>query len=190
MKDDSIEINEDLSMHYERAKLHEDDPLNDVYKNQRIISENSLLDELKHSCERYRYGAEIARGAVKIIYEAQDKFTTRQVAIATLNTIDSHLDIENFLREARLTASLQHPNIIPVYNIGLDDEESPFFSMKLIEGESLQAIIKKLRLNKKSLTQKYDLRQRLDIFLKVCDAMTYAHSKNIIHLDLKPANIQ
>ncbi|MCM8533610.1 MAG: protein kinase, partial [Lentisphaeraceae bacterium] len=86
----------------------------------------------------------------------------------------------------RITASLQHPNIIPVYDIGVDQFGRPFFTMKLIDGETLESTL----LKRRKSVEATSLESLIEVFLKVNEAIAYAHSKGVIHLDIKPANIQ
>ena len=134
----------------------------------------------------------IGQGGMKLVVQADDLTTGRKVAIAMFrNDIDADEElVEQFLREARITAALQHPNIMPVYDLGLEDGDYPYFVMKLIEGDNLAQILKELTKQNPVYLKRYPLAVLLDIYLKVCDAIAYAHSKNIIHLDLKPDNIQ
>jgi len=85
---------------------------------------------------------------------------------------------------------LEHPNIVPVYDIGVGDDQLPYFTMKNLGGENLQAILDEMCRGNKSYQEKYSLGDLLEIFIKICDAVSYAHSEGIVHLDLKPANIQ
>ena len=147
------------------------------------------LDQL-NSLERYSEMTKIASGGMKSIYKAFDKKNQRYVAYATLKE-DVSADLkETFIKEARLTAKLNHPNIIPVYNIGLNDKQLPFFTMELKNGDSLNEIIQNLKQGIKDYKIKYDLRSLFEIFMKVCDAIDFAHSKKVLHLDIKPDNIQ
>ena len=88
------------------------------------------------------------------------------------------------------TALLEHPNIISIHDIGLNDDGKPYFTMDLKTGDSLEDILKNLYSGNQKYLQFYTLEELLLIFLKIYDAVAYAHSKNILHLDLKPANIQ
>ena len=184
------ELDSRLLKHYERAKLYENSEFDQRYINRDLLQKSPFLNELRNSEERYEIGEEIGRGGMKRIEKAIDRFTNRTVAMASIKSIENNEDIENFLREARLTASLQHQNIIPVYDLGLDQSNKPYFTMKLIEGENLNDIIKRIREGNRGYQNKYKLRVLIDIFLKVSDAVAYAHSHNIVHLDLKPHNIQ
>lgn len=138
--------------------------------------------------ERYVDQQEIASGGMKRIYRAYDKKTDRYIAIARLIS-NKERHYGSFLAEARLNASLQHPNIIKVHEIGFY-EEQPYFTMELKVGDSLSGILEKLSSNDGEYRQKYSLRALLEIYLKVCDAVSYSHSNATLHLDIKPDNIQ
>jgi serine/threonine protein kinase len=141
--------------------------------------------------DRYSISHKLNEGGMKAIWEVDDHRTARKVAMALIQSskIASEEDIDSFLYEARLTANLQHPNIIPIYDIALDDNGNPYFTMKALRGETLGEIIKKLKSGDPSYTEEYTRTRLLSIFLKVCNAVDYAHTKGVIHLDLKPSNI-
>lgn len=142
--------------------------------------------------ERYLFEKEVNKGGMKAIIGVRDEATQRKVAMAVLNdkTIDSQESRERFLQEARITAHLEHPNIVPIHDIGINTDGSPFFTMKLLGGETLSCILRKLRKNELDYRKKYPLQKLLLILLKVLDAISFAHAQGIIHLDLKPDNIQ
>jgi len=150
----------------------------------------SLLGKIDDVKERYTNSAFLAGGGMKMIYKVTDRMTDRAVAMAVMHTLKSPEIIEQFIREARITARLEHPNIMPVYDIGIDEIGEPFFTMKLINGDNLGQILKKIRKGSPGYARKYPLSALLDIFSKVCNAVAYAHSRKILHLDLKPDNIQ
>ena len=126
---------------------------------------------------------------MKRIYRVRDQWAGRWVAKATLADTAKASEIETFLREARLTSSLQHPNIIPIYDMGLDENGQPFFIMELLMGETLGTVIKGLAAGKPDYKSKYSLAVLIDVFSKICDALAYAHSQHVVHLDIKPDNI-
>ena len=145
-----------------------------------------LTDEFSAIGARYSPQAEIGRGGMKRIIAADDNLTGRKIAQAYLIKSDDPELEELFLKEVRLTAALEHPNIVPLYDFVYNPEGESFFNMKLIEGKNLAHYIKSLEAQKTPSS----LHETMQIFLKICDAISYAHSQNILHLDLKPANIR
>lgn len=155
-----------------------------------ILEEDSpLVQSLKDISERYTDATIIAEGGMKTITKVFDQKTARYIAMAQLHADTPKELHEPFLREARLTALLDHPNIISIYNIGLNEEELPFFTMELETGQSFKELILEAHEVNTPLS-KSKLNKLLEVFLKICDAISYAHSQNVIHLDLKPENIQ
>ncbi|MCH2208366.1 MAG: serine/threonine protein kinase [Lentisphaerales bacterium] len=157
-------------------------------------ADNSLLHplftELQENNEPYQYFQPLAQGGMKKILRVQDTKANRLVALAMLHEEAPPEFYDSFIREARLTALLEHPNIMPIYDIGVDSSEKPYFTMALKEGDSLAHILEKRNARDRHYIERYPLEILLEIFIKICDAMSYAHSKNVIHLDLKPENIQ
>lgn len=149
-----------------------------------------LYQRLRDLESRYMPVGAIAAGGMKQISRVYDTRVDRFVAMAQLLP-DAPKDLyEPFLREACLTARLEHPNIISVYDIGLDNEEHPFFTMELKSGDSLADIIRKLKRGDEACMRVYSPEMLLEVFVKICDAIAYAHSQGVVHLDLKPSNIQ
>ncbi len=139
---------------------------------------------------RYQEIAEYAHGGVKSIIRTKDLMTKREVAKAVMRKAHAAEGKERFLREAVINSVLEHPNIMPVYDIGFDKEHEPFFIMKFVPGNDLGGILKELVKRNPYFLEKYPLNKLLSIFVKICDAVAYAHSKGVIHRDLKPANIK
>jgi len=98
-------------------------------------------------------------------------------------------DRARFLREAKVLARLEHPNIVPIHDLALDADGQPFYTMKLVQGVTLKDVINDLKTGDAETVAKYPLNQLLTIFQKVCDAVAFAHSKGVVHRDLKPENI-
>lgn len=145
-----------------------------------------LYQQLKSSSNRYIAKTELGQGAMKTVLQVQDELTGRDVAKATLKGEAKRDSSERFLREARICARLEHPNIVPLHDLGIDENGDVFFTMKLVEGISFQDMLHEIKTNESN----HSLSELLEIFVKVCDAVAYAHSQQIIHLDLKPDNIQ
>ncbi len=132
---------------------------------------------------------EIGRGGMGAVFEALDVDLRRQVAIKRLDDerSDSPHWRERFLREARIGGQLEHPNIVPVYGLDFDASGSAYFAMRLVRGTNLSERLQAIREDPSA--PPYPLSRRLADFLKVCDAISFAHSKGVIHRDLKPSNI-
>jgi hypothetical protein len=131
---------------------------------------------------------ELGRGAMGRIHPATDRNLLRHLA---LKRLDKQLAQEPFYRdgfiaEAQMTGQLEHPNIVPVHELAVTDGGVPYFTMKLVQGESFD---RWLRRPDKPLGSTERLEEGLEIFLKVCDAVAYAHHRGVIHRDLKPENI-
>ncbi len=98
-------------------------------------------------------------------------------------------DVLRFIAEAQITGQLEHPNIVPVHELGVDENEQPFYTMKFVRGITLRKVLELLATGTAGPVKKYPLPALLTIFQKVCDALAFAHSKGVIHRDLKPENI-
>ena len=139
----------------------------------------SLLPEVAPS--HYEMDREIARGGMGKIVAAQDRRLGRPVALKELLDPRSTHALR-FEREVLITARLQHPAIVPVYEAGYWPSGEPFFAMKLVSGRSLDKVIEAAA----TLDARLALLPRL---AAACDAIAYAHSQRIVHRDLKPSNV-
>ena len=101
----------------------------------------------------------------------------------------SEVETQRFLREARVTAKLQHPGTVPVYEMGRDRNGDMFFTMKHVRGRNLRDILLGLRGGDERLSQLFPLPALVDALIQVCQTVAYAHDCGVIHRDLKPANI-
>ena len=156
-------------------------------------AENEQISPIYHKLHevesRYREESYLSAGGEKKIYRVYDASSDRFVAMARAQSASLHSEKEQFLREARLTAALQHPNIMTVHDMGVDESDEAFFTMELLQGETLGNIIEKLKSGDNRSLEKYPREELLQIFLKTCDAVAYAHSRQVVHMDLKPENI-
>ncbi len=134
---------------------------------------------------RYEVLGEIARGGLGVVFKGRDRDLGRDVAVKVLHDRfkEDRQVTERFVEEAQIGGQLQHPGIVPVYELGLQDDDRPFFAMKLIKGQTLAELLRKR-------SAPSDSRPRfLSIFLQVCKTIAYAHARRVVHRDLKPSNI-
>ncbi len=147
------------------------------------------LNEAETLC-KYTLVREIARGGMGQIYFGEDPQLERQVAVKVkVSSISEGGEDPRFSKEAEVLAHLAHPNIVPIYNIGVDAQRRPFYSMKLVKGRTLQAVLNAIRDGDAAAVKDYPRAALLTIFRKICDAMAFAHAKGVLHRDLKPENI-
>jgi serine/threonine protein kinase len=140
---------------------------------------------LPSSAERYILLEEIARGGMGVIYQATDTALRREVAVKLLQERFSPNSgvARRFADEAHITAQLQHPGIPPVHDVGTLPDGRPFLAMKLIKGQTLEALLQ-ARLGVTAERARF-----VAAFEQVCQAIAYAHAHDVIHRDLKPANV-
>ncbi len=141
--------------------------------------------------EKYRDFQSMARGAKAELRSCWDAIMGRKVAMKTLlpDWAEDDRERRRFLREARVTAQLQHPNTVPVYEIGRDEDGRLYFTMKCIAGEDLFKILQRLSWNDVVTARDYPPQRLLGIVIQACQACAYAHAHGVIHRDLKPENI-
>jgi eukaryotic-like serine/threonine-protein kinase len=145
--------------------------------------------------QRFRVLRPHARGGLGAVFVALDAELHREVALKQI--VDSHADDpvsrRRFLLEAEITGGLEHPGIVPVYGLGTYADGRPYYAMRFIRGDSLKEAIeqfhKDLALKQDTGRRSLELRQLLRRFTDVCNAIDYAHSRGILHRDLKPGNI-
>ncbi len=131
-----------------------------------------LYSDLKTNARRYGEPELLAKGGMKSIHQVMDYQTGRPVAMAVLHEGAPKEMVEPFLREAFLTAKLEHPNIITVHDVGLDQHELPYFTMELKNGDNLQQTLEKiLKEDLPDLTQRRQF--LLGLFLKICDGVSF-----------------
>ena len=133
----------------------------------------------------------MAEGGTAKLFICRDINLHREVVYKTLHPEmrQSEVETQRFLREARVTAKLQHPGTVPVYEMGRDRNGDMFFTMKHVRGRNLRDILLGLRDGDERLTQFFPLPVLVDSLIQVCQTVAYAHDRGVIHRDLKPANI-
>jgi predicted Ser/Thr protein kinase len=129
---------------------------------------------------RYRLLVRVARGGMGAVYTAEDTRLQRRIALKVLDLPGNGGELAKRLtREARVLARLEHPGIVPVHDVGTLADGRVFYTMKFIEGQRLDKYVAAVN----------SLPDRLRLFLRICDAVAFAHARGVLHRDLKPANI-
>ncbi len=152
-----------------------------------VVYIDTLKPENKNE-KRLFPGEKFEEGGMSLLLEAVDTNLLRKIAMKVVrdDKIKDEYELSRMVVEAQITAQLDHPNIIPIYELGIDKKKRLFFTMKKVKGKVLYELINEKDLSKR--TDK-DIFHLIRIMLKVCDAVSYAHSKGVIHRDLKPDNI-
>lgn len=137
------------------------------------------------SVGRYMLIAEVARGGMGVIYRGRESVFNRELAVKAL--LPAHAEKPEFVRrawtEARVTALLEHPGVVPVHSVGTLPDGRPYFSMRLVNGQTLADLMRQREGPADSLPQ------LLKVFEQVCQTMAYAHTRGVIHRDIKPSNV-
>ena len=148
----------------------------------------SSADEMpvpKERGDRYQLFGEIARGGMGAVLKGRDPDLGRDLAVKVL--LESHEDkpemLRRFVEEAQIGGQLQHPGIVPVYELGAFADRRPYFTMKLVKGRTLSALLSERQ------SPAHDLPHSSSIFEAICQTVAYAHARGVIHRDLKPSNV-
>ncbi len=145
--------------------------------------------------QRFRVLRPHARGGLGAVFVALDSELNREVALKRIldHHADDHTSRARFLLEAEVTGGLEHPGIVPVYGMGTYRDGRPYYAMRLIRGDSLKQAIERFHADvspeKDPSRRSLELRKLLRQFLDVCNAIEYAHSRGVLHRDIKPGNI-
>ena len=140
---------------------------------------------------KYKNFRPMAKGGNSQLRSAWDPLIGRTIAVKSLlpTAIFDRTERRRFLREARVTAQLQHPNTVPVYEIGDDPQEGLYFTMKRISGENFFEVLKRLAQHDPDTARHYTIARRLEVVIQAAQALSYAHARGVIHRDVKPENI-
>jgi len=148
---------------------------------------DSALERLRAAADapdlggtRYQLVSKLGQGGMGGVFQVEDQVLERQVALKVLSIADPKGTLsERLLQEARIIARLEHPGIVPVHDAGTLPDGRPYYTMKLVQGQRLDAHVV-------SVTT---LTDRLRLFLRICDPVAFAHAHGVLHRDLKPSNV-
>jgi serine/threonine-protein kinase len=139
--------------------------------------------------QRYEHITVLGTGGMGEVRLCKDRLIGRDVALKVMHDGSSADLRERFLREARIQGQLEHPAVVPVYDLGVDSQGGILFTMKRIRGQTLDSVLDRLREGNADAAAKYSRRKLLTAFSSVCLAVDFAHRRGVIHRDLKPENI-
>jgi serine/threonine protein kinase len=128
--------------------------------------------------ERYEVTRRLGQGGMGVVYAARDRSLDREVAVKVADAGPSDVLADRLLAEAKILGRLEHPGIVPVHDAGILPDGRVFYVMKLVRGDRLDGALPTRSLN-----------DRLDLFARICDAVSFAHAHGVVHRDLKPQNI-
>ena len=152
---------------------------------------NPSAGSLEGAAFRYDIHRRLGLGSMGEVHLCRDAWVGRDVAMKVLlpaHRLDPQLRAR-FLREARVQGQLEHPSIVPVYDLGVDAAGAMYFTMKRLRGMTLAEILRGLREKSPEITRQFPLRRLLAGFAAVCLTMHYAHERGVLHRDLKPSNV-
>lgn len=177
--------------------------LNSASELRNTAAENTLLGDVSADFSmgeaveggRFRVLRPHAQGGLGVVSIAEDRELHRQVALKQIKPtmVKDAVSRSRFMVEAEVTGRLEHPGIVPVYSLGTTADGSPYYAMRFIQGDSLKENIRRFhraeQSDRSSSERALQLRSLVQRLVDVCDAMEYAHSRGVLHRDLKPGNI-
>jgi serine/threonine protein kinase len=137
---------------------------------------------------RYDLGEVVGEGGMGRVLLAKDRALERAVAVKML-WAPTDDDRKRFVRECAIAGRLEHPNIVPLYDAGVDGDGKPYLAMRYIEGQTLRDVVTKLRANDAATMKRFSLEARCRVALQLLSALEFAHARGILHRDIKPENV-
>ena len=155
------------------------------------VTDKDLPKHIVNGFMRYTSFRKFAEGGTALLEECMDKNLGRTVVMKRLHAHAQEDETEQrrFLREARVTALIQHPATVPVYEIGRDKMGAVYFTMKKVEGVDLREILLGITARDPAFYDRYPLKDLIEVLVQAGQAVAFAHSRGVVHRDLKPANI-
>ncbi|APR77176.1 Serine/threonine protein kinase PrkC, regulator of stationary phase [Minicystis rosea] len=156
----------------------------------KVDGDGTRVELSLESRSRYEPTKLLGAGGMGEVVLVRDHDIERKVAVKRLLPEMTEPSIlARFVDEIRTVGRLEHPNIVPIHDVGVDELGRYFFVMKYVEGETLESIIEKLTAGDPAYVAKYSIEVRIELFLGILHALEYAHAQGIVHRDIKPANV-
>ncbi|MCB9644578.1 MAG: serine/threonine protein kinase [Myxococcales bacterium] len=152
--------------------------------------DGTLVPVAPEEKDRYEPLQILGEGGVGQVLLVRDHDILRLAAMKCIKGSKSDTTLMRFIEEIRHTGQLEHPNIVPIHDVGVNEDGQYYFIMKYVQGEDLSMVIQKLREGDPEYHKRYTFERRARIFLEIVEAIRFAHNKGIIHRDLKPGNIR
>lgn len=149
-------------------------------------------DRLDRTADRYVLLDNFAHGGLGNLWRAEDTAIRREVAYKELlpKALKKPIQVERFIEEAQISGQLEHPGIIPIYDVGVQENGAPFYTMKLVRGGNMEEAIEAMhKLPRGSSERQLAFNRLLRQFIAICQAVGFAHEKGVLHRDLKPLNV-
>jgi serine/threonine-protein kinase len=139
--------------------------------------------------DRYAIKRVLGTGGMGEVALAEDQDIGRSVAVKYLHAPNDGALVARFVEEIHTVGSLEHPNIVPIHDVGIDEQGRYFFVMKHVEGETVENVIEKLAAGDPAYHARYTFTARVELFVAMLRALQFAHARGIVHRDIKPANV-
>ena len=169
-----------------RTPRPDEAPCPDPADNRRLPLPGSELDE-------YAIEAELGRGGMGVVYRAFDPRLRRHIALKLMHLEATAANLTRFRDEAQVTAQLQHPSVVPIYDIGQAESGAIYYTMRLVRGQTLAEVVSEHRARlaggDPEAPEGWTPFKLLQMFVTVCRAASYAHDRGVVHRDLKPSNV-
>ncbi len=155
-----------------------------------LAERDGKLGWIAGSRGRFRVEQLLGQGGAGEVLLARDEDIGRRVAVKKIRPDKlSGEALARFIREIRTVGLLEHPHIVPIHDVGVDEEGNYYFIMKYVEGRTLEDLIDRMREGDPELLEEFPFERRVQIFYQLCEAVAFAHRRGIVHRDLKPANV-
>ncbi|MEM7246468.1 MAG: bifunctional serine/threonine-protein kinase/formylglycine-generating enzyme family protein [Acidobacteriota bacterium] len=137
---------------------------------------------------KYSFGESLGEGGMGVVHGARDDDLRRRVALKVPKRLADE-DLERFIDEARVMGQLDHPSIPPVHELGVTDDGRPYYTMPVLQGRTLRSVVEDLRRGDADTRRRWSISRLVQVFIRAAQAVAHAHSRGVLHRDLKPGNV-